>query len=230
MYKVLVAEPIYHAVPPAVYHNRIIMWRTTFRNEIGEEPNELDTDSFLLGQTYSRIVKYRARPYTIGPRENIRTARDKAIRVALQENATHLFFLDDDILTPPAIIPALLALDKPIVGALVHRDNGDPLVWREPRASDPIAGIQAYLNSDADIGEILWRDHPKTGVFECAATAVGCMMIKVEVIQSLNDTRWVFNYDETERSMGVRFCRFAQKHGWTVWCAPDVLCKQVQHY
>jgi GT2 family glycosyltransferase len=169
---------------------------------------------------------YLTASFVLGPKHAIRGARDLAIRKALELKATHLFFLDDDITTPRDILARLLECDKPIVGALVHRDNGDPLVWREPKISDPIGAIQSYLDTDQDIGELVWYDHPKTGVFECAAVAVGCMLIKTEVLQSLNDTRWIFNYDETERSMGVRFCRFAQKHGWTVWCLPDSECVQ----
>lgn len=206
MNKILVAEPIYHAMPPKVYFNRILFWK--------------DEHDFKL------------RPYVMGPRQNIRKARALAIETAIAIEATHLLFVDDDILLPDGIVSQLLAVDRPIVGGLIHRDSGEPLVWREPRMTDDMGAINAYAGHD--LGELVWTDHPKKGAFECAAVAAGCMLIQVHVLKHLllrkGDRRWLFNYDETERSMDVRFCRMARQNEFGVWCWPDDPCIQIQHY
>jgi len=157
--------------------------------------------------------QFSARAVILGPRRNIRSARDEAIDTTLERDATHLLFMDDDILVPRTVLPALLAQRKPIIGGLVHKDNGDPLVW-----------------VDAGDGEIPYYSHPRQGAFECAAVAAGVMLIEVGVLKKLRPLRrWLFNYDETGRTMDVRFCRMARGAGFSVWCWPDVLCQQVQH-
>lgn len=202
MNKILVAEPIYHAMPPQVYFNRIAFWKDVY----GDEEQGF----------------YKTNPMILGPRRNIRSARDLAIRKALEMKATHVFFMDDDILVPPQILGVLLRLDKPIVGGLIHKDDGTPIVFYDRMPE------RLY---EPDCGELPWLYHPREGAFECAAVAAGCMLIQSEVLHNLLETdRWAFTYDETERSMDVRFCRKARKAGFSVWCWPDVPCQQIRHY
>lgn len=204
MDKILVAEPIYSALRPEVYANRIKFWMQTFVAE--------------------SAGTYRVNSVVMGPRRSIRSARDEAIKVALGLRATHLFFIDDDIILPDHILNILRLQDKPVVGGLIHRDDGAPIVFQKPAGS-----LKDYLTVDS--GEMVWEDHPEKGVFECAAVGAGCMLIQTEVLHNLVETdRWAFNYDETERSMDVRFCRKARAAGFSVWCWPDNPCVQINHY
>lgn len=228
MNKILIAEPVYQAIPPSVYSNRLAFWRKSWAEQYTEEPNELDMDSMVLGSTWHTTKNYGLASMVIGPRNGIRLARDRAIREALRLKSTHLLFLDDDIVVPPDILAKLLEVDKPIVGGLIHRDNGDPLVFRVFSPGEDIGAIQSYVGYG--IEEVVWRNHPTSGAFECAAVAAGCMLIKAEVLEGMSDARWMFNYDETPSSMDVRFSREARKHGFTVWCWPDKPCVQIKHY
>ena len=57
------------------------------------------------------------------------------------------------------------------------------------------------------------------------------MLIRVDVLKVLAaQHRWLFNYDETGRSMDVTFCRMARAAGFGVYCWPDIPCTQVKHY
>lgn len=209
MHKILIAEPIYQALVPDVYHNRIWFWRDVWVKDA--------------------IQRYHARPITLGPRRAIRSARDVAIREAIANGATHVMFLDDDIKTPPDILSLLLDANKPIIGGLIHRDDGAPIVFRLGTETDNSEAMLLYAGHE--VGETVWRDHPKTGVFGCAAVGAGCMLIRAEVLHNIIETdRWAFNYDDTERSMDVRFCRRARKAGFSVWCYPDKPCEQIKHY
>lgn len=235
-HKVLIAEPIYQALPPQVYYNRIAFWKTVFAND--------EEQGF-----------YRAKPMVMGPRRGIRSARDLAIDAVVEQKATHLLFLDDDILTCDDILAQLLAVDKPIVGGLIHRDDWMPIVFRDVTLVDNPGAIEAYVGEE--VGEVVWQDHPKEGAFECAAVGAGCMLIQADVLRSLlnpiakivdlicqychrvgfhapdcpvEPRRFLFNYDETGRTMDVRFCRMARNAGFSVWCWPDKPCKQIAHY
>lgn len=209
MHKILIAEPIYHALPPAVYFNRIYFWQQCFALQVSRD--------------------IRVKPIVMGPRRAIRSARDLAKVTAFEMDATHVLFLDDDIRVPPTLLEHLLAVDKPIVGGLIHRDDGVPIVFRDLGLKDDAAAIEIYAGEP--IGEVPWMDHPKQGAFECAAVAAGAMLIQVPVLRKLAENhRWLFNYDETSRSMDVRFCRMARDAGFSVWCWPDEPCTQIQHY
>lgn len=198
--RILIAEPIYHALEPLVYGNRIKFWDD------------------VLGRCV-RQGFYEANSLIMGPRRNIRSARAEAIRIALEKKASHLFFLDDDVLVPDHIVEMLLRVDRDIVGGLMHKDDGNPIVFRK----ELVDGVEDY-----------WRDHPKVIPFECGGVGAGCMLIKTSVFdllyQHFPTHRYSFNYGEDGRSMDLRFCRHAIQAGASVWCAPFPECQQLSHY
>lgn len=206
MLKVIVAEPIIAGLDPRIYFNRLEFWKHCW------SPSTASRAQFV------------ARPIVIGPKRNIRAARDEAVQAALSTNATHLFFIDDDILVPPNILEELLKADKDIIGGLMHNDKGDPIVFQDFFESDGKGGLL--------ITETFYENHPKSGVFQCTAIGTGCMLIKVNVLKTLHnsrpDIRFLFNYDHTARSMDVNFCRLARSEGFTVWCWPDIPCEQMK--
>lgn len=199
MNKILVAEPIYHAHPHLVYSNRIQFWMEA-------------------GRINAIPVENQYRWMVIGPRVSIRTARDKAIRTAIEKRASHLLFLDDDILVPPDIITQLLQVDKPIVGVSLLKDDGTKIVFKD-------------TIDQGEWTETAWQDHPTDGPFECAALGAGVMLIQIGVLTTLIQSyRWLFTYDDSERSMDVLFCRKARAAGFSVWCEPRVPCEQLIHH
>lgn len=217
MNKVLIAEPIYSGLHPEVYFNRIAFWKETFEHQ---------------GAVFDTSA-YSAKCMVMGPRRAIRSARDEAIKAAIKNQATHLLFLDDDILVPPNILRKLLEADKDIIGGLMHRDDGMPIVFADVVSfyagnNDELAGP----SENNVIGEMPWEDHPRSGVFQCAAVGAGCMLIKTEVLIKMRNPGpyYLFNYDSSSRSMDVLFCRAARAQGFGVYCWPDVPCKQIKHY
>lgn len=199
---ILIAEPIYEGMKPAVYFNRISFWGCTADGRKTKLPDGKHTVNFVV------------KPMVMGPRKAIRIARAEAIVAALDNRCSHLLFIDDDVLVPQDILSRMLMVDADIVGGLMNRDDGTPLVFK----------------AMPDGGEVPWLDHPKDAAFECAAVAAGCMLIKTKVLRAMATEGWVFNYDESSRSMDVRFCRNAGALGFEVWCLPNPPCEQVKHY
>jgi GT2 family glycosyltransferase len=169
-------------------------------------------------------INYVAQAYdenslVMGPRRNIRSARAEGIKIAREKKASHIFFLDDDILTPPDILFRLLEVNQDIVGGLMHKDDGMPIVFR----------IEAFgTNNDH------YTDHPKDVPFRCGGVGAGCMLIRMSVFDKMDrswpGSLWYFNYDETGMSMDYRFCQRAMFAGCEVWCLPDPPCQQLSHY
>lgn len=210
MKRVIVAEPIYSAMRPEVYFNRIAFWKHCFNPIFRMDP---ETNRTTMERLY--IVK----PMILGPRQSIRNARDLAITAAIDGHATHLFFVDDDVLIRPTIMESLLLADKPVIGVKLYKDDGMPTVYR---------GI--FDGSGQQIGEEPWIDHPKDGPFECSAIGAGCMLIKVEVLTAVRTffmgQQYLFNYNNSRCSMDVLFCNMVRQCGYTVWCWFDDECMQ----
>lgn len=213
MPRVLIVEPIYQGLTPAVYSSRAAFW------------TQCSADKLACRYSFNQAVQ--------GPRKAIRTARDEGIRLAMALGATHILFLDDDIIVPADILNRLLAVDGDIVGGLMLRDDGTPLVFRDTEAPDG-EGVQP---AHCGYTEEVWVDHPRHDVFECAAVGAGCMLVKIDTFHRWMkahelgfEFRYWFNYDETGRSMDVRFCYHARDAGMRVWCLPDPACTQIRHY
>lgn len=184
--KTMICVPIYEAVKPAAYHAHARFW-------------------VWLGRADMRVAMK-----TVGPRVAIREVRNRTVEEFLASDCTHLLFLDDDILPPANLLPLLLAVDQPIVGALVHDSAGSPIVFERVEG-----------------GEVRWVDHPKTGAFPCWAVGSGAMLIRRDVLESLPAPQ--FYYDRTARSMDVNLCRDAQAAGFEVWYSADAACRQLTH-
>jgi hypothetical protein len=153
---------------------------------------------------------YRCYTTVIGPRSPIRGARNEAAEAAITGGASHLLFIDDDMLVPANIVSVLLGLKKDIVSPLFYRSGPAPCVFRE--------------NGSEELET--WLDHPTDAPFECAAVGTGCMLIEVRVLRALDAPR--FYYERTHYSMDVNFCRDARAAGFEVWCDPRLRVKQLR--
>ena len=121
---------------------------------------------------------------------------------AIREGATHLFFVDDDMIYEPETLEKLLALDKDIVGARYANRRGS-------------GEVIEYLGERVD-GEEL---------FECAALGGGCVLIKAEVFQKVPQP-W-FWYKIADNGMVTMsndwyFCEKARENGYKIWCDPTI--------
>ncbi len=201
MNKVLVVYRVVTGMGPKALLHNFLMWK-----HIGAQSafstSEMGDDD---GQP-----PFGATPLIEGPRKSPRDALNRAVRELKKSPATHMLVLDDDILGPPNLVDLLLHADKPIIGALIHRSDGSPLVWE--RHAD---------------GERPMYGHPATGAFPCYAVALGAMMIRREVFDQMSDP-WFF-FERNGRTMDVNFCLEAKKADIEVWCSADATCKQIIH-
>lgn len=199
--RILICTPIVTGVGPKAYASHCQMWKW-----IGTQSAYSASE---MGEEYGP-PPYYASHMVVGPRRAPRNIRNEAARTALASGATHLFFLDDDIIVEPRILDTLVVVDKPIVGALLYNSEGLPLVW-----------------DGDDESEITFPDYPRTGAFPCWAVALGAMLIKTEVFKALPPP-W-FWFDKTLRTMDVNFCRSAQEAGIEVWCSASPQSRQIIH-
>ena len=133
--------------------------------------------------------------------------RNECVAAALHIKATHVLFLDSDMVFPLDTLKRLLAHDKDIVGALYSRRRPpfDPngLPWP---GSAPTGGLQRMKNLPA-----------------------GCLLIKTRVFEKIAKP-WFSTRNEGENIVGedICFCENATKAGFEIW--QDItLSREVGH-
>jgi hypothetical protein len=102
-------------------------------------------------------------------------ARNSMVKRALELNATHVFFVDSDMVLPHDVIPRLLAHDKDIVGATYTK--------RVPPYN--LLGVPG--------GPV---DYAEGGLIEHALMPGGCMLIKTDVFKTVP---WPWYFDTIRR-------------------------------
>ena len=146
----------------------------------------------------------------------ITTARNMCIDFAMVMQASHLLFVDADVIPPKDVIPKLLELDHPIVGGLVP-------------------GRGAHRNFKYVFGEIsrmeLDRGDIKVPIIVCSHGTCGLMMIKREVFERLR-FRYGPGFAEDghreELSEDPAYCYDANKLGFgNMWIREDVVAEHL---
>jgi hypothetical protein len=179
-------------------------------------------------QSYEQLVDFtRSKGITVVPavveRLHVDRARNEIVDMVLNpkkprpplypdgvngiySEATHIFWLDDDMVVPPTAIIQLLRDDQPIVGGLYFGRQPPhlPIVYRHVEGNQwiPIT----------EFGP---------GMQEADAVGFGCMMVRREVLEKMQRP-----YFEFSDKMGedMYFCEEAKKLGYQILVDADVLC------
>jgi hypothetical protein len=158
----------------------------------------------LVGMTQAPKVSIWNRRSSVLPE-----SRNGLVRDAFAVGATHLLWLDSDMIVPPVALDRLLAHKAPIVGATYRR--------RSP-PNDVIGRAHAHEQAEAPEGMTVMR-----------YLGFGCMLIEADVFRALPQP-W-FNYDLASNPQIHEdrwFCERAREAGYRVLC-DDWLTTQVGH-
>lgn len=122
---------------------------------------------------------------------------------AVKSGATHILWVDDDMIYAPDTLERLLSHDKDIVGAKYH-------VRREVLEGNP--DVIGYLNPE---------DKDRTDLFECESLGGGCVLTKTEVFKKIPQPWFSYEFDQNgmvTTSHDWFFSRKARANGYTLWC------------
>lgn len=149
-------------------------------------------------------------------------ARNAASMKALEVGATHLFFLDSDVIPPRDAVLRLLAHNQPIISGMYCR--------RSPPASVPV-----MLKNNQWITQF-----PQGKVIEVDLVGAGCLLIQRDVLANLPPQRpgkhwfdWRVDLPDLQ-GQGLRplsedftFCEHARKHGYKILVDTSIKCRHV---
>lgn len=140
----------------------------------------------------------------------VEVGRNNGVSAAETIDASHLLFLDSDMMFPPDTLERLLAHDKPIAGAsYCQRRAPFKLTHTE------LEGSQCTL--DGDLREV-------------KRLPTGCMLIRREVLNAFTDSPafqvpWI---GKTFIGEDNYFCDVAREKGFSCWL-DTALTKQLKH-
>lgn len=131
----------------------------------------------------------------------------------------YLMFIDDDIVPPDDILD-MVELDKDIISAVCFSFQYDePFALILNKSDNPFLP-EGYIQSDKI---------NKEKIMECDAVGTGCMLIKREVLEKIENP-FMFRYDEKgnlERGEDFSFCEKAKTSGYKIFVDTTKICS---HY
>jgi GT2 family glycosyltransferase len=199
--------------------------------EIGERLRitlAIPMNSDLVHRKFARSLVTLLKPgtwdYVDCPRLNIDEARNKLGEQALKWNATHVLFIDDDMVFQADAAQRLIDADKDIICGLAYQ--------RRPKFLPCIYTIVENENGSKQMMAI--EGAANHGLVEIDACGSAFILIKTEVLKKLKFP-W---YTWGDKTLGVcediggvgediGFCLKAKKEGFKVWCDTDLTIKHL---
>lgn len=176
----------------------------------------------MPGKLYEQVALYA--PRGVQPHD---AARNKCVQVFLESDATHLFFVDSDVVPPFDAIDLLLETEMPIVTGLY------PVIWRNPdtEKTERVHAVFSKAVNEAGFGPVFVKDRIEQ-VDYCGG---GCLMIKREVIGMLKNQghktlfKWVLDENGlAKHGEDVFFCKLASTYDYRVYAHRDVVCSHAK--
>jgi hypothetical protein len=131
-----------------------------------------------------------------------------------EPRATHILFLDYDVLPKADALSRLLAHDKDIVSGVYPLCKGRKIKW--------------CLSKDEPFTPMPFGDLPDK-LFEAKSPCNGMMLVKTEVFENIKKPYWETVYDQKDnsKSMGadLNFFVKAREAGYKLWVDPQVKCE-----
>ena len=165
-----------------------------------------------IAQFEDSLVGMWTPPDTVSPRiygYRIDWARNTLVKMAREEGATHICFLDDDQSYQWDHIKKLLARKVPVVNCVVQR-RGEP--------HDPMAGY--YSKDDGHAIPISMDDWNSKGLVEVEYMSTGGMLIDMDVFNHIDmrDNFWAFAFPYCrEGGEDTFFCKLCHNAGIPVY-------------
>jgi len=143
-------------------------------------------------------------------------------------DATHLFFLDNDVLPEDDCLEKLVEANKDIVSGLY------PSMRQVPRTGETVKVFNAFrygqVGEDGDYGLVPIMSG-EGAVIPISRAGGGCLLIKREVLEKVGAPWFKFQYNADgtlSHGEDIDFCRKAEQAGYQLFAHLDVKCGHVK--
>ena len=142
-------------------------------------------------------------------------ARDRIAHKAINDNYTHVLWLDSDMIFNADLLDDLMFSGEAFVSGIYH-------ARRKGYASCIFKGIDPKRKIER------FDEYPNE-TFKIAGCGFGCVLIETEILKTVcHKYGTCFN---PLPSMGedLAFCKRCTDMGYTIWCEPSVICGHIGH-
>lgn len=141
-------------------------------------------------------------------------ARNAIAKMAIANNFTHVFFMDDDMAIPPDTLLNLLAHDKDMITGLylMRKYPHYPVAFNREAGG----GYHEHLSLTPHLGNLQ----------EVTNAGLGCALIKTEVFEKMGDKEW-FTLGQIKKdgwSDDIDFFNRARALGYKLYLDPKCVC------
>lgn len=153
---------------------------------------------------------YQGFHFNMAMGSNIARLRDDMLRKAVEDDFTHLFMVDDDMVFPPNIIARLLSHGKDVIAV-----NGFTKNFERPH----------FLAWDDNSERI--DSYGKTGIEQVNRVGTGIMLIDAKAVKDIPHPRF-WRKNDGPIGEDYSFCLNCKDHGIEVWIDHD-LSNEIGH-
>jgi hypothetical protein len=132
------------------------------------------------------------------------------VNAAIKAGASHILFVDCDMLFPYDVIPKLLAHKKPIVGVQYHKREF------------PLKGVQEPLGEASE-----------TELYKAKHAGTGLLLIDLSIFEKIKGAWFNFGRDSQGALVigeDVWFCNTARDAGFDTWIDPTIKVGHLGEY
>ena len=159
--------------------------------------------------------------------------RNMSAKRALENKATHLMFIDADMIFPPDGINKLLDHDKDIILANYNSRGVHEVVSQENNETRLILASTLKMGDkkDGNYDVIDFETLPKDRIFQVAGGGTGFMLIKTSVFEKLPYPWFVASEEGREwTTEDIFFCELARSKGIEIYCDPTIKMGHIGEY
>jgi hypothetical protein len=175
----------------------------------------------LFGALFSTVLKTGCGLHLVMPSGGFADeARRECAQEALDVGASHLMFIDSDMVFPEDGILTLASRNKRIIGANYNLRKL------------PLRSTVKISDREGNLIEVPGEQIPKQP-FKCYAVATGFMLVQVSVFKELPKPWFYYEYSEGKDATtgeDVGFCKKVREKGIDIWCDPTIEVKHIGDY
>jgi len=142
-------------------------------------------------------------------------ARDRLANKAINEDFTHVLWLDSDMVFQPDIFRDLLDTGKDFVTGIYHarRPGHASCIFKRCDELDHIERFDKYPSD----------------TFEIGGCGFGCVLIKTDILKAVKLNYKTCFLPKPQLGEDIAFCQRARAMGFKIWCEPSVQCGHIGH-
>ena len=141
-------------------------------------------------------------------------ARERIAHRAINEEYTHVLWLDSDMIFNPSILDDLMFSGKGFVTGIYHARR---------------KGYASCIFKSIEINKIERFDEYPSETFEIAGCGFGCVLVETEILKAVCLNKGTCFTPLKHLGEDIAFCQRAKEMGYKLYCEPSVVCGHIGH-